>query len=149
MQRIMFGDNQFFGVNHMSEEKARAQLMRFSKTEAIMKVLGHAYDEGMRGFMCTTHDRISEVVSAMQADPEKWRGFEFYPCMPYAHKYSNYVAEYGILGTIKKVSPAGLMDTLMKGAIAGVTQDVGRVMKLLVDAEMNMFRGFIARNRHA
>ncbi len=29
MDRILFGDNQFFGVNHMSEEKARAQLMRF------------------------------------------------------------------------------------------------------------------------
>jgi hypothetical protein len=25
MDRVLFGDNQFFGVNHMSEEKARAQ----------------------------------------------------------------------------------------------------------------------------
>jgi hypothetical protein len=24
IDRILFGDNQFFGVNHMSEEKARA-----------------------------------------------------------------------------------------------------------------------------
>ena len=29
MDRLLFGDNQFFGVNHMSEEKARAQQMRF------------------------------------------------------------------------------------------------------------------------
>ena len=29
MDRLLFGDNQFFGVNHMSEEKARAQAMRF------------------------------------------------------------------------------------------------------------------------
>ena len=29
MDRILFGDNQFFGVNHMSEEKARTQSMRF------------------------------------------------------------------------------------------------------------------------
>ena len=29
MDRVLFGDNQFFGVNHMSEEKARAQQMRF------------------------------------------------------------------------------------------------------------------------
>ena len=26
MDRLLFGDNQFFGVNHMSEEKARSQL---------------------------------------------------------------------------------------------------------------------------
>ncbi len=29
MDHLLFGDNQFFGVNHMSEEKARAQAMRF------------------------------------------------------------------------------------------------------------------------
>ena len=30
---VIFGDNQFFGVNHMSEEKARAQAMRFQDIE--------------------------------------------------------------------------------------------------------------------
>lgn len=28
MDRLLFGDNQFFGVNHRSEEKARIQAMR-------------------------------------------------------------------------------------------------------------------------
>ena len=35
----LFGDNQFFGVNHMSEEKARAQQMRFQTIDAIMSCL--------------------------------------------------------------------------------------------------------------
>ena len=141
MEKILFGDNQFFGVNHMSEEKARAQLMRFADTSAIMRVLGDAYDAGIRAFMCTTHDRISEVVDAVKADPARWEGFQFYPCMPYAHKYANYTTELGILGTLKKVSPGGLMDTLVKGAIAGMTYDLGRIMRMLVDAEMMMFQG--------
>ena len=58
MDRILFGDNQFFGVNHMSEEKARAQAMRFKDTDAIMRVLDSAHDLGVRTFMCTTHDRV-------------------------------------------------------------------------------------------
>ena len=29
MDRILFGDNQFFAVNHMSEEKSQAQAIRF------------------------------------------------------------------------------------------------------------------------
>ena len=33
MDRLLFGDNQFFGVNHMSEDKARTQLMRFQELE--------------------------------------------------------------------------------------------------------------------
>ena len=36
MERIVFGDDQFFGVNHMSEEKARAQAMRFQDTAEII-----------------------------------------------------------------------------------------------------------------
>src|SRR5579859_6795125 len=89
MDRILFGDNQFFGVNHMSEEKARAQSLRFQKIEAIIDVLDAAYDEGIRVFMCTTHDRIGEVCDHVRAHPERYRDFVFYPCMPYAHKYAN------------------------------------------------------------
>jgi len=39
MDRIFFGDNQFFGVNHMSEEKARQQLMRFQSIDAVADTL--------------------------------------------------------------------------------------------------------------
>ena len=48
MDRILFGDNQFFGVNHFSEEKARQQLARFKDTAAIVEVLDAAYDMGIR-----------------------------------------------------------------------------------------------------
>ena len=62
MERILFGDNQFFGVNHMSEEKARAQAMQFRDTPSIMRVLDCAYDHGIKVFMCTTHDRIASLI---------------------------------------------------------------------------------------
>ena len=48
MDRVLFGDNQFFGVNHMSEEKARAQQMRFDELDAVMEVLDAAYDACQR-----------------------------------------------------------------------------------------------------
>jgi hypothetical protein len=81
MQRILFGDNQFFGVNHMSEEKARAQLMRFESDQAIIDVLDMAYDAGIRVFMCTTHDRIAGICDHVRKNPERYKDFEFYPCM--------------------------------------------------------------------
>ena len=43
MDRLLFGDNQFFGVNHMSEEKARAQQMRFQDTGAIMGAVSYTH----------------------------------------------------------------------------------------------------------
>ena len=74
MDRLLFGDNQFFGVNHMSEEKARAQPMRFQDLDAIMEVLDAAYDEGVRTFMCTTHERIGEVCDRVRANPDRYAG---------------------------------------------------------------------------
>lgn len=144
MDRILFGDNQFFGVNHMSEEKARQQLMKFKDTQAIIEVLDIAYDMGIRTFMCTTHDRIGEVCDHMRANPARYKDFIYYPCMPYAHKYANAVGEVGILETIKRFSTGSVVSTLFRGAMGALTQDISELMKLLVDAEMKRFEGLNA-----
>lgn len=139
LPRVLFGDNQFFGVNHMSEEKARAQSMRFAETDSIMKVLDNAYAESINVFMCTTYDRVGEIADIVRDNPEKYAEFEFYPCMPYAHKYANSVGEVGIIETLKRFSPSGVLDTMVTGAMSVVTKDVSKLMQLLVDAEMKRF----------
>ena len=141
MERILFGDNQFFGVNHMSEEKARAQAMQFKDTAAIMRVLDHVYDAGIRVFMCTTHDRVGEVADIVRANPQRYPDFEFYPCMPYAHKYANSVGEVGIIETLRRFTPGNIVETLFTGAISALTQDLDKLARLLVDAEMKRFAG--------
>jgi hypothetical protein len=141
MDRVLFGDNQFFGINHASEEKARALELRFRDTESILRVLDAAQEAGLRQFMCTTHDRIGEVVDAVRAAPARFPGFEFLPCMPYAHKYANSVGEVGILETLRRFAPGGMVEALFRGARAVVAQDLERLMQLLVDAEMKRFAG--------
>jgi hypothetical protein len=142
MDRILFGDNQFFGVNHMSEEKARAQAMKFQTNEAIMQVLDDALDEGIKVFMCTTHERISQICDMVRANPLRYRGFQFYPCMPYAHKYANAVTEYGMIEALKQFLPDdGAMGAMFKGGVAMARKDVKTLVELLVDAEMKMFQG--------
>jgi len=142
MDRLLFGDNQFFGVNHMSEEKARAQAMRFQDTKAIIDVLDTAYDEGIRTFMCTTHDRIAEIAAHVRNDPARYRDFLFYPCMPYAHKYANAVTDYGMLGAVKRFLPdEGLLNAAMRGGMSLAKKDIEGITTLLIDAEMKMFQG--------
>jgi len=142
MQRILFGDNQFFGVNHMSEEKARAQAMRFQNTAAVIDVLDAAYAEGIRVFMCTTHERIAEICDHVRAHPDRYEGFEFYPCMPYAHKYANAVTEHGMLEALKLFLPGeGALGALFKGGMSVARKDVDGIGELLIDAEMKMFAG--------
>lgn len=142
MERILFGDNQFFGVNHMSEEKARAQAMRFQTTEAIVDVLDSAYDEGIKVFMCTTHERIRDICAHVRARPERYRDFQFYPCMPYAHKYVNAVTEHGSIGALRMLLPEqGVLGAMVKGGISAARGEVEGLAQLLIDAEMKMFHG--------
>jgi hypothetical protein len=141
MDRILLGDNQFFGINHLSEEKARRQLAMFKDTDAIIRVLDAAHDLGIRTFMCTTHDRIEEICRHMRANPTRYKDFIYYPCMPYAHKYANSVTQVGILETIERFSARGVMNTLVRGAMGTLTRDIYALMRLLVDAEMKRFEG--------
>lgn len=142
MDRLLFGDNQFFGVNHMSEQKAGAQAIRFHDTASIVRVLDVAYAEGIRTFMCTTHERIAGVCDHIRANQERYAGFTFYPCMPYAHKYANAVTEYGMLGALRQFLPnEGFLNAALRGGRALATKDIEGVITLLVDAEMKMFHG--------
>ena len=140
MDRVLFGDNQFFGVNHMSEDKARAQAMHFQTTQAIIDVLDAAHQEGIRTFMCTTHDRMSEICDYFRANRDRYPDYKFYPCMPYAHKYANAVTEHGMIEALRMFLPqGGAMSAMLKGGVALAGKDVETIMQLLIDAEMKMF----------
>ena len=141
MDKVLFGDNQFFAVNHLSDEKSREQAIRFKDDESIIRVLDQAIETGINTFMCTTHDRIGNICNHIRAHPEKYRDFNIYPCMPYAHKYANAVTELGIVGTVKQYVPGNIFSTFTKGGVAYLSKDFFKLMEIFIDAEMKMFRG--------
>lgn len=142
LPRLLFGDNQFFGVNHMSEEKARLQLMRFQDVDSIMTVLDAAYDEGVTTFMCTTHGRVADICAIVRAHPQRYDDFHFFPGMPYAHKYANSITEAGYLGTLRQYMPQeSVVSAVLRGVRSVAGGDVESIAGMLIDAEMTMFEG--------
>ena len=91
--------------------------------------------------MCTTHDRIANICDHMRTNPDKYKDFKIFPCMPYAHKYANAVTELGIMGTIKQYVPGNIFSTFAKGGMAYLSKDFIRLWRLFIDAEMKMFKG--------
>ena len=81
MDKVIFGDNQFFAVNHLSDEKSREQAIRFKEDSAIIRVLDQVIETGINTFMCTTHDRIANICDHMRAHPDKYSDFQIYPGM--------------------------------------------------------------------
>ena len=145
IDRIIFGDNQFFGINHMSEEKAQAQAERFKDTKSILGVVDAAYECGIHAFMFNTHDRVAEICDHFRASPAKYSDLRLYPSMPYAYKYANVVNEKGMAGALNEFLFSGrtlgqTLHTVIRGGKSLINRDMVEAMKLLIDVEMRMFR---------
>lgn len=146
LDRIIFGDNQFFGINHMSESKAQELSERFKDVRAITDVMVTAYQCGIRAFMLNTNERAKEICDYFRENKSRYPDIVFYPSMPYAHKYANAVAEKGIFGAIKESiladsSARDIAGMVMKGGSSVFERDMMKIMELLVDVEMKMFHG--------
>jgi hypothetical protein len=142
---IIFGDNQFFGINHMSEEKAQDRFERFRNVDAIIDVIDLAYDAGITAFMFNTHALVKDICEHFRNNPSRYADLRLYVSMPYAHKYANAVAEKGIFGALKDViiadsSASDVVSMLAKSGFSLFEKDMVKVAKILVDIEMKMFR---------
>jgi hypothetical protein len=150
LDRIILGDNQFFGINHMSEDKAQAQSERFNDIREIIAVIDTAYDAGIHAFMFNTHDRVSQICDHFRANPGRYADLRLYPSLPYAHKYANAVNEKGIINALNdflftEKTAGQVFGTLLRGGLSIINRDLLEVMKLLIDAEMHMFRSLNVR----
>jgi hypothetical protein len=142
---IIFGDNQFFGINHMSETKAQIQAEKFRDLETITDIIDVAYENGIRAFMLNTHDRAMAICDHFRNNCARYPHLHLYPSMPYAHKYANAVAEKGIFGALKNTilsgsGPKDIFGLLTRGGGLIFERDMIKVMKILVDIEMRIFR---------
>ncbi len=149
IDRIVFGDNQFFGINHMSLDKALAQAERFAELDSIFEVYDAAFDAGVRAVMLNSNARAGEICDRFRADKARYGQIAWYPSIPYPHKYANLVAEKGMVGALQSILMSeGSMSALGKiasGSLAVMSMDAVRMMKMLVDQEMTAFKGLDVR----
>jgi hypothetical protein len=146
IDKIVFGDNQFFGINHRSQDKAEELATRFSDIKNIFEVYDNAFDCGVNAVMLNSNDRAKEITEYFREHKDKYGHLTWYPSIPYPHKYANMVAEKGIFPTINEVllkgnTTGGVLGMIGKGVSSVFTKDLMKMMEMLVDAEYRMFRG--------
>jgi len=147
IDQVVFGDNQFFGINHMSQEKAQQLAETFHDIESIFHVYSVAFASGIRAVMLNSNDRASEICDRFRARASEFPALNWYPSIPYPHKYANLLAEKGILPTVNEVlfkesSALRGLGRMAQGGFALASKDAIQLMKMLVDLEMRAFTGF-------
>ncbi len=146
IDKIVFGDNQFFGINHMSQEKAQQLTEKFFNIENIFKVYDIAYESGIKGIMLNSNDRAKDICEYFRKHSSKYGDINWYPSIPYPHKYANLVAEKGILPAVNEVlfkdnTAKNVLGMIAKGSMAVLSKDAMKMMQMLIDVEMKMFKG--------
>lgn len=146
IDKIIFGDNQFFGINHMSQEKAQQLAEQFYDSSAIFRTYDIAIECGIRAIMLNSNDRAKEICDYFISNKVKFNNLNWYPSIPYPHKYANLISEKGIIPTINEIlfknnSALGVFGMITKGSIAVMGKDAVKLMQMLIDAEMKMFKG--------
>jgi hypothetical protein len=142
--RAIFGDNQFLGVNHFDQSKASSLFKQFSNSDAIIKVLGWAYEAGIRDFMFTTHERFDPVfdeICKSHLFPEMF----FTPCLPYAHKYANAMAEKGMMRVVLENLRSLSKFKILGASVRAALRDFSGLMRLLIEVELVMCKGLRIR----
>lgn len=143
---IILGDNQFFGINHRSQEKAEEMLKRFGNLDNIFEVYDNAFDCGVKAVMLNSNDKAVAICDRFRENKSRYGDIAWYPSIPYAYKYANMVNELGIFPAVNEVlfkgnSAGGVLSMIGKGASFAFTRDAMKMMEMLIDVEYKMFRG--------
>jgi hypothetical protein len=150
IDQLVFGDNQFFGINHMSQDKAQELGTRFQDIEQIFAVYRFAFDAGVRAVMLNSNDRAREICDRFRARAAEYPQLSWYPSIPYPHKYANIIGEMGILPALnsilfKDASALRGLGMLTQGGMALISRDAVQLMRMLVDLELRAFGGLEVR----
>jgi hypothetical protein len=146
IDKVIFGDNQFFGINHMSQEKAQQLAEKFFHIENIYRVYDAAFACGINAVMLNSNDRAKEICDYFRDNKAKYGHLSWYPSIPYPHKYANMVNEKGIFPAINDVlfknnTALGVLGMVAKGSMAVLNKDAIELMKMLVDVELKIYKG--------
>ncbi len=145
IDKVVFGDNQFFGINHRSQDKAEELAQKFSDLKNILDVYDGAFDSGVTAVMLNSNQKAMEITDYFRSHKDKYGEIAWYPSIPYPHKYADMVNELGIFPAIKEAifsnnSTIGVLGMLAKGATIAVNKDPLKVMEMLIDVEYKIFK---------
>lgn len=143
---IILGHNQFIGVDHFSQDRARDRVQLFSDNENILNVVRDFYELGGTGMMLSTHPRTKSILETIGSDPVLSKNLNMYPLIPYAQGYVRKANEMGIVGMLKDIlepaSTSTKLKILIKGGMNVFNQDFFSMLSTFIDVEMLPFNGF-------
>lgn len=138
---VLLGDNPFFGIDHLSQERARKRgEAGFGRVAGIMEYVS---GRGVKRFTASTHPRLGKLVGRLKSAGLLGK-MELCPVFPYAQGYVELATEKGAMGAVRQVlSGAGAragIGAALGASAAYLRGDAARMIRSLVDVELGSVR---------
>lgn len=137
---ILLGDNPFFGVDHLSQERARKKASTSQNLHNALQIIDYSYKLGVRGMVVSTHPTLKDLIYLIKTESDLIDKIEFYPILPYAQGYVLKINEMGLLNTIMDtLSPAGIvnkMKIITSGSLGMIKKDLFKLFQTFIDIEL-------------
>jgi len=144
---ILLGDNAFYGIDHLSHERARHRANTVQRLDNVVKLIKYSYELGATGMVVATRPQLREWIEHLRQSSDIVDKLDFHPVLPYARGLQMKLSQLGIINTMKDIMKgAGLrteLKILAKGGIGFMKKDVIQLFKVFIDTEMiklNMIR---------
>jgi len=139
-KELLLGDNPFFGIDHLSQEKARMRKKILDSYDKILEIMNYVSDLGIKGFVVSTHPQLKDLIKLMRKDSLILEKFDFYPILPYAQGYVDKVTEKGILNAVTDVLSTGKttskLKIIFKGTTSFLKKDFDKLFQTFIDVEL-------------
>jgi hypothetical protein len=139
---IYLGDNPFFGVDHLSHERARQKASRSQSFDNILEVMKCSLDNGAGGMVASTHTSLEGLIKyATQKHMGVIYEMPFLPIIPYVQRYVTLINEKGFLRTIiGVVTPEADFQSririLARGGLGIMKKDFSELFKAFINIEL-------------
>jgi len=137
---ILLGDNPLFGVDHLSQERARERSKILMSFEKIIEIIKSISNIGVNGFVVSTYPQLKDLIDIMKKDAELFEKIDFYPILPYVQGYVTKVTEKGTVSAINdilsKVSTQKKIKILFDGSLGFLKKDFKKLFKTFIDIEL-------------
>jgi hypothetical protein len=146
IESVILGDNPFFGVDHLSHERAREKAKQSQNFDNMIEVMAYSLNAGVRGMVVSTHPRLSDFIEyGIATNSHLLNKMEFFPIVPYVQGYVLKINEKGFLKTLIDIlnPPGGLqrkLKILTEGGLGLIRKDFFELFRVFIDTELIRIR---------
>lgn len=139
---VLLGDNAFFGVDHLSNERARIKAAHSQNFDNIYDVIQYSLQLGAKGMVVSTHPKLKELIDYLRLKSEDMIDkINFFPVIPYTQGYVLKINEKGIVKTLMDIvnPPTSLQNKLKilaKSSLLAIRKDLFELFKFFIDIEL-------------